>query len=486
MASNANSKKIYAPASSTYPYTLGISWEETSTDKANNTSSISITGSLYAKDIRYSGTGHNTLNVYWYDDNEYSSGVLVASKVITGTTKGTTDYSSGTINVNHKRDGTLKGYAKAVFTKVQTNNYAPPTSEIATDWTTLINIPRESSMVFGNGYIEETLNISLSRNSNTFTHKISYSFGNLSGVIATSAGDSCNWTIPSSFYSQIPRINYGYGTLYLETYSGSTKIGDTKSYQITIYCVESRCIPNLDGTIKDVNSSTIALTGSNNTLVDYKSVAEINLTYSAKNDAQISKIFINGVQQTLGTKYTLEPNNNTYTIRIEDTRGYPKELVFQSSDSSKSNYFKRVNYINLSINAVTKRPSQTGTEMQVDLSGSYFNGAFSSSVSNSLSITWKCREKGTSDWTIGATNITPVIENNSYSVNDLTLVNPLASNGEWNYQKIYEFSFVAVDKLMDIEGLDVRPKGQSNFAIFKDGIMFPNGIFIGVEEVDEW
>ena len=58
--------------------------------------------------------------------------------------------------------------------------------------------------------------------------------------------------------------------------------------------------------------------------------------------------------------------------------------------------------------------------------------------------------------------------------------------GEWNYQKIYEFSFVAVDKLMDIEGLDVRPKGQSNFAIFKDGIMFPNGIFIGVDEVDEW
>lgn len=485
MASNANSKKIYAPASSTYPYTLGISWEETSTDKANNTSSISITGSLYAKDIRYSGTGHNTLNVYWYDDNECSSGVLVASKIITSTTRGVTYYSSGTINVNHKRDGTLKGYAKAVFTKVQTNNYAPPTSEIPTDWTTLINIPRESSMSFGNGYIEETLNIFISRNSDTFTHKISYSFGNLSGIIATSAGNSCSWAIPSNLYSQIPNSKYGYGTLYLETYSGSTKIGDTKSYQITIYCVESRCIPNLDGTIKDVNSSTIALTGSNSTLVDYKSIAEINLTYSAKNSAQISKVFVNGVQQTLGTKYTLVPNNNTYTIRIEDTRGYSKELVFQSSNSSKSYYFKRVNYINLSINATTKKPSQTGTGMQVDLSGSYFNGAFGSS-SNSLSITWKCREKGTSDWTIGATSITPVLESNSYSVSDLTLINPLTSNGEWNYQKIYEFSFVAVDKLMSVEGLDTRPKGQTNFAIFKDGIMFPNGIFLGIEKVDEW
>ena len=123
--------------------------------------------------------------------------------------------------------------------------------------------------------------------------------------------------------------------------------------------------------------------------------------------------------------------------------------------------------------------------MQVDLSGSYFNGAFGSS-SNSLSITWKCREKGTSDWTIGATSITPVIESNSYSVSDLTLINPLTSNGEWNYQKIYEFSFGAVDKLMSVEGLDTRPKGQTNFAIFKNGIMFPNGIFLGIEKVDEW
>ena len=124
--------------------------------------------------------------------------------------------------------------------------------------------------------------------------------------------------------------------MYLETYSGSTKIGDTKSYSITIYCLENRCIPTISGTISDTNSTTVALTGSNKTLVDYKSVAEINLTYSAKNGSSISKLYINGALQTLGTKYVLTPNTNTYTVRIEDTRGYSAEYEFQSSDSSKA------------------------------------------------------------------------------------------------------------------------------------------------------
>lgn len=471
MASGYNSINIYAPASpSAYPYTFTIAFNEVSTDKVNNTSSIAITGTMYAKDIRWSGTT-NTLAIYWVDNNVNTTAKLLKSLDISTFVKNNTYTLNDTINVTHKSNGSLNGYALLVFTKNHTNNYAPNTTELSTGSTALTTIPRESSMSFGVGYIEETLSISINRNSDSFTHKISYIFGNLSGVIATGVGNSYNWSIPDTFYSQIPNSKYGYGILYLETYSGNTKIGDTKSYQITIYCVESKCIPDLAGTIKDINSSTIALTESNNVLVDYKSVAEINLTYLAKNSSTISKIFINGVQQILGTKYSLVPNNDTYTIKIEDTRGYSKELVFQSSDSSKSNYFKRINYINLSISAITKRPSQTGSNIQVDLSGSYFNGAFSSSVDNSLNITWKCREKGTSDWTTGETTITTVIENNSYSVSDLNLENPLSTDGEWNYQKIYEFSFTATDKLMDIEALDVRPKGQTNFAIFKDGIM---------------
>lgn len=485
MASGYKSKNVYAPASpKAYPYTFTISFNEKSTDKVNNTSSIEVTGTMYAKDIRWSGTT-NTLAIYWVDDNENTTPKLLKSLDISTFVKNNTYTLSETINVDHKSNGTLKGYAKLVFTKNHTNNYAPNTTELSTDNTSLTTIPRESSMSFGNGYIEETLNISISRNSDTFTHKISYSFGNLSGVIATSAGNSCSWAIPSNLYSQIPNSKYGYGTLYLETYSGNTKIGDTKSYSITIYCVENKCIPTISGTISDTNSTTVALTGSNKTLVDYKSVAEINLTYSAKNGSSISKLYINGALQTLGTKYVLTPNTSKYTIRIEDTRGYSAEYEFQSSDSSKSNYFKRINYIPLNYNATTSRPTQTGSEMQTNLTGNYFNGAFSSSKNNSLTISWKCREKGQTTWTNGATVITPTIINNTFKTENLKLVNPLTTSGAWDYQKVYEIIYTARDELMSFEYQNTISKGEAGFVIFGDGVML-NGVFLKLVKVDEW
>ena len=485
MASGYKSKNVYAPASpKSYPYTFTISFNEKSTDKVNNTSSIEVTGTMYAKDIRWSGTT-NTLAIYWVDDNKNTTPKLLKSLDISTFVKNNTYTLSETISVEHKSNGTLKGYAKLVFTKKHTNNYAPNTTELSTDNTSLTTIPRESSMSFGNGYIEETLNIFISRNSDTFTHKISYSFGNLSGIIATSAGNSCSWAIPSNLYSQIPNSKYGYGTLYLETYSGSTKIGDTKSYSITIYCLENRCIPTISGTISDTNSTTVALTGSNKTLVDYKSVAEINLTYSAKNGSSISKLYINGALQTLGTKYVLTPNTNTYTVRIEDTRGYSAEYEFQSSDSSKSNYFKRINYIPLNYNATTSRPTQTGSEMQTNLTGNYFNGAFSSSKNNSLTISWKCREKGQTTWTNGATAITPTIINNTFKTENLKLVNPLTTSGAWDYQKVYEIMYTARDELMSFEYQNTISKGEAGFVIFGDGVML-NGVFLKLVKVDEW
>lgn len=471
MASGYKSKDVYAPASpNSYPYTFTIAFNEISTDKVNNTSSVDITGTMYAKNIRWTGTT-NTLAIYWVDDNVHTTAKLLKSIDISTFVKNNTYTLSDTINVTHKSNGSLNGYALLVFTKNHTNNYAPNTTELSTGNAALTTIPRESSMSFGVGYIEEILSISINRNSDTFTHKISYSFGNLSGVIATSAGNSCSWAIPSNLYSQIPNSKYGYGTLYLETYSGSTKIGDTKSYSITIYCLENRCIPTIAGTIEDVNEKTIALTGSNNILVDYKSVAELNLTYSGKNSSTVSKLYINGILQTLGTKYSLVPNNDAYTVKIEDSRGYSSELVFQSTNSEGANYFKRIKYIPINLSAKTSRPTQTGSEMQASLQGNYFNELFSETENNTLTISWKCREKNDSDWVNGATEILPEINGNAFSVSNLSLVNPLSPDGKWDYQKVYEILYITSDRLMSYEYQNTISKGQPVFTIFKDGIM---------------
>lgn len=478
MASSSKSLNIYAPASSAYPYTIGVSFNENSTSVGDNTSSVTVTGTMYAKNIRWSQTANNTLALYWYDNCSYSSGKLIGTINISTFTKNYTYTISDTISVPHNSDGSLKGYAKLVFTKNVTNNYAPPTTNLSTDNIDLTTIPRASTMSFGTGYVEEALYIGINRNSTSFTHKITYNFGSLSGTVTSSAGDSCSWTIPSTFYNQIGASStYKTGTLSLETYNGSTKIGDTKSYTLTVYCRESKCIPTLTGTIIDSNSTTTNVTGSNKTLVDYMSTAKITLSYTAKNGASISKIYINDVEKTVQSTHTFTPNSSSYVVRVVDSRGYSKSVTFSTS-SSGDYYFNRIEYIPLSFTAKTTRPTQTGSSMQVSIDGKFYNGSFGS-VTNALTITWKYRIQGASSWTTGSTSIALTKSGNTFYVTNKTI------GSSWNYQKVYEFEYTIKDKLMSATYNCTVPKGTASFIVFEDGIML-NGVFLAVETVENW
>ena len=126
--------------------------------------------------------------------------------------------------------------------------------------------------------------------------------------------------------------------------------------------------------------------------------------------------------------------------------------------------------------------------MFVDISGNYFKGNFSDTVSNTLTLSWKVRERN-GEWANGITTLTPTISEteNKYSISNLELINPLSSDGKWDYQKIYEFEFTATDKLMNMKVSDSRPKGQPNFAIFKDVVLLPSGNpILDYDIIDEW
>ncbi len=477
MASSSKSYNAYAPASSAYPYTFTIAFNENSTSTENNTSSVTVTGTMYAKNIRWSGTT-NTLAVYWFDNNKNSSGKLIGSLNISTFTKNYTYTISDTISVEHNSDGSLKGYAKLVFTKSSTNNYAPPTTNLSTDNLDLTSIPRASTMSFGDGYVEETLNIKINRNSNSFTHKITYNFGDLSGTVTSSAGDSYDWAIPSTFYSQFAsNEKEKSGTLSLETYNGSAKIGDTKSYSITIRTLESHCKPDLSGTIIDSNGTITNITGSNKTLVDYMSTAKITLNYTPKNGASISKIYINDVEKEVKQEHELSAYGSSYVVKVVDSRGYPSTVTFSTS-ASGNYYFKRIEYIPLSFTAKTSRPTQTGSSMQVSIDGKFFNGSFGS-VTNDLTISWKYRVQGASSWTTGSTSIALTKSGNTFYATNKTI------GSSWDYTKIYEFEYTIKDKLMPLTYPCTVPKGTSGFMIFEDGIML-NGVFLAVETVEEW
>lgn len=147
--SKSKSKTIYAPASSSYGYTLKTEFTETGTSSANNTSTISCSASLGASKIAYSVSDGGTLAVYWHDNNTNTDTLVKSITVSSCGNGGGSNYgtktASGTITATHKSDGTLSGYSKAIFTKNKSNSYIPPTSNVSTDNTALTSIPRQAT-----------------------------------------------------------------------------------------------------------------------------------------------------------------------------------------------------------------------------------------------------------------------------------------------------------------------------------------------------
>lgn len=122
----------------------------------------------------------------------------------------------------------------------------------------LATIPRSSSVSVSSGVIGSALTININRQSSSFKHVVRYAWGNKSGTIATNVDTSTTWTIPLDFANDIPNSTSGTGTIYVDTYSGSTKTG-TQSTAFTASVPDS-IKPSLTGfTLVDGNTAARTL-----------------------------------------------------------------------------------------------------------------------------------------------------------------------------------------------------------------------------------
>jgi hypothetical protein len=117
----------------------------------------------------------------------------------------------------------------------------------------LPTIHRSSSISFSTGTIGSPLAITINRASSSFTHTLRWAWGNRSGTIASGLTTSASWTIPMDFCNELPNNISGTGTIFVDTYSGSTLIG-TQSKTFTAD-VPSSVIPTFTGiTLEDQNA----------------------------------------------------------------------------------------------------------------------------------------------------------------------------------------------------------------------------------------
>lgn len=424
---------------------LSISAYETDVDEANNRSYVQLTIKATTTGQTWNATGSAYVNCTLTGENNTYSIPKTYFTINQNTTK--TIYAGKIGPFNHNSDGSLDNVQISASTYI-TSNYSPSGSATCK----MSTIARKSSVSATNANIGSNSAITINKQSSSFTHTLQYSFGSLSGTIATkTTASSVNFTVPTSFYAQIPNSKRGTCTIKCTTYSGNTNLGSTTA-TFTVSCRESACKPTVSATIVDVNSKTTALTGDSSKIVRYKSNVRVTPSATAKNSASISKKTVDG---TTVTSY-LGINNvskNSFTISATDSRGF-------SNSTTKT--ATMINYVQLTCNAKFRRANQTSSVVNLNYSGNYFNGSFGA-TSNTLTMSWKYREKGSSTWISGGT-LSPTISGNTYS-------GSIQCGTNFDYEKNYEFMVEFSDKIDSLNsGIITLPKGQGSLEIYDKAI----------------
>lgn len=158
--------------------------------------------------------------------------------------------ASGSSTISHNADGTKTLPVSCTFNP---NNGLHGTITISASLG-LTTIPRSSSVSVSAGIIGSSVTININRSNSNFKHTVRYSWAGKSGTIASNVDTSTSWTIPLDFANDIPNSASGTGTIYVDTYSGSTKTG-TQSTTLTA-SVPANVKPTFTGiSLSDLNGA---------------------------------------------------------------------------------------------------------------------------------------------------------------------------------------------------------------------------------------
>lgn len=290
--------------------------------------------------------------------------------------------------------------------------------------------------------IGSTSTITVTKYSTSYYHSLQYSFGNLSGYITSSggvstteskfSGTSVSFSVPTTFYAQIPNAKTGTCTITCRTYSSSTSTTVLGNATTCTFKATATGSPTVSGTVVDTNTTTVALTGDSSKLIRYASKAVATISATAKNSASISSKLINSVAPNTSNQRTFTNVSTTsFVFKATDSRGYSTSTTVKPT---------MVAYNKLTLNPEIGRPESTGSEMTLSMSGNYYRGSFGA-YSNTLTISYRYREA-----TQAAYGSWITIPSSSYTVSSSSYSGSGISLGtDFDYQKSYIFQIKAVD-----------------------------------------
>ena len=417
---------------------------EQSQSNAANSTTLAYTLTLYNGKTSFSGytIGYRVkidgVQVAYHDNtgNQTSMGWNESKLLVSGTT-----------TVVHNDDGN-KTVSVEIEVWTDSNPYLPIYIS-GSGQVKLTQILRESTISATDANIGAVSMIAVNRKSAAYTHSIRYTFGSLSGYITAEGGVSASevklsstyigWTLPESFYAQIPDAKSAKCTLTCKTYSGSTQIGSAKTCTLTCVASESDCAPQVTASVAASDTITPTLTGSSTKLIRYCSDALCTISATVRNSATLEQKRIAG-QVVDGTTRTIKAiEADAVTFDATDSRGYTTSVTLPVD---------LVPYVKLTCRASTARETPTGDKVMLYISGSWYNGSFGA-ADNTLTLKYKV--DGASAWTA----VAPTLTGNTYSAQvELTGV---------SYNETHTLSVAAADKLSTVQVSDTIKRGVPVF-----------------------
>lgn len=398
--------------------TLRFNWSQASQSITNNNSVVNWSLRL----ISTTGTISSSASKSWsvtVNGTNYSGTNTVG--ISTNTTK---TLASGSTTIAHNADGTKSfSFSFSQQFDISYSGVGWIGTKSGSGSGTLTTIPRTSSVSSTNANIGENIKITINRASSSFTHTLTYAFCNLTGTIVTKTpSTSVSFTLPTSFYAQIPNAKSSWGRVICQTYSGNTLIG-TSECRFDVYVKESSNKPTLSPTVKDTNATTKALTGDENKFIKYYSSANFSFGASAKNSATVKTYNL-----TVGSQVT---SNSTGTFTNVDSASFVFGVVDSRGFSASQTVNKTlINYVKLTCAMTVSNPTADG-KCTLIINGNYFNGSFGA-TNNTLTVQYRTNS---GSWT----NATATLSGNTYKATvNLTGL---------DYTQSYTFQAKAVDKL---------------------------------------
>ncbi|NQG72646.1 DUF859 family phage minor structural protein [Streptococcus suis] len=261
----------------------------------------------------------------------------------------------------------------------------------------LTTIPRSSSVSVSSGVIGSALTININRQSSSFKHIVRYAWGNKSGTIATNVDTSTTWTIPLDFANDIPNSTSGTGTIYVDTYSGSTKTG---TQQVAFIAnVPASMKPTFSGvTLTDTNGAARSLLSGNNFL---QIISNIQVNFNGASGSYSSTI--TGYKAEIVNR-NLVTNSNGGTLGIMNFSG--SATIRASVVDSRGRWsdtrdvtINVIEYFAPVLSFTAQRTRQTPNIIQIVRNAKIASITLSGSQKNIMTLSFKVAPLGSASYT---------------------------------------------------------------------------------------